>query len=178
MCGKNKLLIRYTHYTLGSPPRVREELDNLRIAKNRKRITPACAGRTPFLNFSIFLPQDHPRVCGKNLYKIVKSIQKVGSPPRVREELHLFVRRVCIARITPACAGRTRKSKHCRIPLQDHPRVCGKNTRRVYENSRGIGSPPRVREERWKNNEQKTLVGITPACAGRTEFWIPLSRCQ
>ena len=52
-----------------------------------------------------------------------------------------------IARITPACAGKTDLSKIQVEQYQDHPRVCGKNMDLLNEDGEGVGSPPRVREK-------------------------------
>ena len=73
-----------------------------------------------------------------------------------------------MARITPACAGRTPLNISAARRPQDHPRVCGKNktTHNVIRVSRG--SPPRVREELYFFIYNIVYIGITPACAGRT----------
>ena len=51
-------------------------------------------------------------------------------------------------RITPACAGRTWRWKLKNGVEEDHPRVCGKNAAAIFFSVLGVGSPPRVREER------------------------------
>ena len=73
----------------------------------RGRITPACAGKTFTRTPEISSCQDHPRVCGKNVEVISPSVMQSGSPPRVREKLNSITDHPKIARITPACAGKT-----------------------------------------------------------------------
>ena len=86
----------------------------------------------------------------------------------MREELHENYADAIFDRITPACAGRTLRCKILPVRLQDHPRVCGKNsvTRTMEKAKRG--SPPRVREEPVRIVDFTRGEGITPACAGRT----------
>ena len=52
--------------------------------------------------------------------------------------------------------------------LQDHPRVCGKNSNREEKEQAVAGSPPRVREKLYTNRKTISDPGITPACAGKT----------
>ena len=53
----------------------------------------------------------------------------VGSPPRVRGKLLDLEGTDELARITPACAGKTMKNGLESNYEQDHPRVCGENIR-------------------------------------------------
>ena len=77
------------------------------VAFKSSRITPACAGKTLIPTLKYFITRDHPRVCGKNVTKVVKDIAKEGSPPRVREKRTLEGFEDGEFRITPACAGKT-----------------------------------------------------------------------
>ena len=70
--------------------------------------------------------------------------------------------------ITPACAGKTNITLGFTIITWDHPRVCGKNALRGLKFPRELGSPPRVREKRFKNYSRDPRPRITPACAGKT----------
>ena len=94
-------------------------------------ITPACAGRTAFCLCTGGKDEDHPRVCGKNCIRRMASLKGVGSPPRVREERFFPSCLAVLGRITPACAGRTRDPAVHRKPNGDHPRVCGKNSKKI-----------------------------------------------
>ena len=90
-----------------------------------------------------------------------------GSPPRVRGEGccgRLFLE---LLGITPACAGRRRRSAGpCAVP-GDHPRVCGEKSRVDRFRQAQPGSPPRVRGEAQLTFTNVAVDGITPACAGR-----------
>ena len=47
-------------------------------------ITPACAGNTDTLDFSVLVAEDHPRVCGEYMGLVEVVQYQMGSPPRVR----------------------------------------------------------------------------------------------
>ena len=107
VCGKNFGHLHSRHAAKGSPPRVREERADLPIPCPLAGITPACAGRTVLVFVVTSFLQDHPRVCGKNLASYKGTVGKMGSPPRVREELTKILEEGEAPGITPACAGRT-----------------------------------------------------------------------
>ena len=86
MCGKNLQPLPRHSLTIGSPPRVREELQLRHKGSQHRRITPACAGRTQNDNDGVMAARDHPRVCGKNYAPNAYRASCEGSPPRVREE--------------------------------------------------------------------------------------------
>ena len=95
------------------------------------------------------------------------STTATGSPPRMREEFHLYAHRVYSAGITPAHAGRMSESSPYWFFHWDHPRACGKNISEEREQELKAGSPPRMREEFNKYPSHKLLWRITPAHAGR-----------
>ena len=72
-----------------------------------RRITPACAGKTPHLRVSRQSAQDHPRVCGENgaVEDVIQLTE--GSPPRVRGKQRRKHDAPPKGGITPACAGKT-----------------------------------------------------------------------
>ena len=128
-------------------------------------------------------------MCGKNVRLMSWVSNKLGSPPRVREKLHVLGERLSCIRITPACAGKTLYSVTSNSLARDHPRVCGKNHNLARLCLFFVGSPPRVREKPeligrpislsgdhprvcGKNFEKIKrrlgIDGITPACAGKT----------
>ena len=131
-------------------------------------ITPACAGKT-FGGFSRSgRAGDHPRVCGENgSGKGAGDVGK-GSPPRVRgKQIFINCREFCKG-ITPACAGKTSDNFLYSARRGDHPRVCGENLRVAAARFFSGGSPPRVRGKHKHSAPCLALVGITPACAGKT----------
>ena len=131
------------------------------------RITPACAGRSEEFRRSDAKYRDHPRVCGEKCRKKFFIRRRRGSPPRVRGEAGPSRPPRPADRITPACAGRSRRSRRWTPTPQDHPRVCGE--KRCLGNAvvPQQGSPPRVRGEGLMGSARMLILGITPACAGR-----------
>ena len=84
VCGENRTLFSDIFRIRGSPPRVRGKQRNLSRLLSQCRITPACAGKTPFALLSPCRLADHPRVCGENGTSICVVPYSSGSPPRVR----------------------------------------------------------------------------------------------
>ena len=132
------------------------------------RITPACAGRRRFGSPRGPRSEDHPRVCGEK--EIIRRYgdEDGGSPPRVRGEASLVDSIPARTGITPACAGRSRKSLARTAGVEDHPRVCGEKVAPSPPAIVAQGSPPRVRGEAVSGNPVTCTPGITPACAGRS----------
>ena len=67
-------------------------------------------------------------MCGKDGVKLKRRRLRLGSPPRVRERQSSSSTPKKLVRITPACAGKTGFTKKNKERIQDHPRVCGKDT--------------------------------------------------
>ena len=78
-------------------------------------------------------------------------------------------------RITPACAGKTRRVASVPPEKRDHPRVCGENPWFGIDGNNQTGSPPRVRGKPVSPATSRRRSRITPACAGKT---IPLPAWQ
>ena len=168
VCGENRTAILYFHNLKGSPPRVRgKPLINLLICYS-SRITPACAGKTHLHAWISCSAGDHPRVCGENCGAVTVSRRILGSPPRVRGKRLGVGCLALIDRITPACAGKTLSSPSLMRGAKDHPRVCGENRLSLRGKHTKAGSPPRVRGKHHVIDFAKEIIGITPACAGKT----------
>ena len=95
------------------------------VSVRRDRITPAYAGKSTDLIFTVRQNQDHPRLCGEKLETGVHGKPTVGSPPPMRgkgiaDSLFRFH-----DRITPAYAGKSAVSKLKASRNRDHPRLCG-----------------------------------------------------
>ena len=76
------LAFRWDH----PPPRVRGKLNHREAGEPCAGITPAYAGKTNSSQFCHPIHWDHPRVCGKNVYQLLRVQLVLGSPPRVREK--------------------------------------------------------------------------------------------
>ena len=152
----------------GSPPRVRGKPRQRLTAAATTGITPACAGKTPLLQSHTNCSRDHPRVCGENPHHHSKRSFDMGSPPRVRGKLTFRSCLPPVSGITPACAGKTPLPELPAGLRRDHPRVCGENLGRSCPWNDISGSPPRVRGKQHSRLMLIRLLGITPACAGKT----------
>ena len=93
-----------------------------------------------------------------------------GSPPRVRGKVPSFILRLNSSRITPACAGKRPRFLWQPGRLWDHPRVCGEKPRFCGQADLVRGSPPRVRGKGWRTVAEALMIGITPACAGKSRL--------
>ena len=153
---------------MGSPPHVRGKPGWNRNADLLHGITPACAGKTLFCGCSLWLSQDHPRMCGENSPTLPSGSNVTGSPPHVRGKP--FILNICglFCGITPACAGKTNPAPVPEINFWDHPRMCGENDVRFLPVVACEGSPPHVRGKLCTWVDHDRIAGITPACAGKT----------
>ena len=105
MCGEQMESTLSKTGKLGSPPRVRGTGQHRVRDRVRQGITPACAGNSFMAYSTAMLTQDHPRVCGEQVWFFQARAKNLGSPPRVRGTAlgAFYVYRV--RGITPACAG-------------------------------------------------------------------------
>ena len=107
-------------------------------------------------------------MCGENLLLVDQVFLTIGSPPRVRgKQINEKTFKVT-GRITPACAGKTSGGLKREVERKDHPRVCGENGANMNFENRREGSPPRVRGKPQHFPLMPYRLGITPACAGKT----------
>ena len=152
----------------GSPPRMRGKGIADDEARAAVGITPACAGKSE--KKVPFLPphQDHPRVCGEKARSICRPLCKMGSPPRMRGKVSVHSAFSPFVRITPACAGKSRRLSHCRSQFWDHPRVCGEKLFRFILVLHPLGSPPRMRGKVIPVHSRSSPPRITPAYAGKS----------
>ena len=91
-CGANAIMASSESSHVGSSPRMRGKLDDLRDMLSRVRIIPAHAGQTgePYV-MRTGMP-DHPRACGANLRSFVLFAGDCGSSPRMRGKRPVIVR--------------------------------------------------------------------------------------
>ena len=168
MCGEQCRSAMLTSASIGSPPRVRGTDNPGSQQRDTPGITPACAGNRYAGISALDAGWDHPRVCGEQVHCNKPYPADGGSPPRVRGTVGqcgiLFPR----LRITPACAGNSRRRiKRCNR-AGDHPRVCGEQVSPFRQLIFTRGSPPRVRGTADWGYTADERIGITPACAGNS----------
>ena len=70
--------------------------------------------------------------------------------------------------ITPACAGNRYPATGTACASEDHPRVCGEQSRKFKNVDKEKGSPPRVRGTELFKGLGFIAKRITPACAGNS----------
>ena len=141
----------------------------IQIRNSLPRITPACAGKTTLFQNRRYSSRDHPRMCGKDDNNCVSVSGILGSPPHVRERPLGQCILMMAVRITPACAGKTGFHSFNASSARDHPRMCGKDANSYSVWQPRLGSPPHVRERPGDALRRHVEVGITPACAGKTQ---------
>ena len=169
MRGEKAIVLHTPSRRMGSPPRARGEAALVTSGAGWWGITPACAGRSLRESSTGFCSQDHPRVRGEKCDLQHESAVGRGSPPRARGEVSQGNGRVVGGGITPACAGRSISDIIYIRCNRDHPRVRGEKALELLGKHLGMGSPPRARGEVEERKAELTAIGITPACAGRSE---------
>ncbi len=167
-----------TSVCVGSPPRARGKVTRIRPNVRHPGITPACAGKRGYPPFPQPHGRDHPRVRGEKgaLFESGGGIQ--GSPPRARGKARRQYQDRGHAGITPACAGKSAKSRTARRWRRDHPRVRGEKPLPHRNNTSQEGSPPRARGKVRYGVHRTGQAGITPACAGKRLKHIPYLLCS
>ena len=91
----------------GSPPHARGRPDPRRRPERRRRITPACAGKTSRRQTRFRGNQDHPRMRGEDAVIRSRRDRNRGSPPHARGRHYGLGIKYMEGGITPACAGKT-----------------------------------------------------------------------
>ena len=166
MCGEKLHFVQEIASNMGSPPRVRGEVQLLHDRVKQLRITPACAGRSNIISIDMSMNWDHPRVRGEKQTHIFSRIRSQGSPPRARGEVARPVAPLKNRGITPACAGRRGRAMRCFYTSRDHPRVCGEKLTGKNGAQTEKGSPPRVRGEAGEPAFPAFHLRITPRVCG------------
>ena len=96
----------------------------------------------------------------------------VGSPPHGRGKGLASHVPALVSRITPAWAGKSHCAAERLSFLKDHPRVGGEKWCNVCNAYQRKGSPPRGRGKVALAHVASLALGITPAWAGKSDFFI------
>ena len=145
VCGENVVSKPNSTSKAGSSPRVRGKLAGELIHRGAAGLIPACAGKTGEFPATPVSAWAHPRVCGENSDRPEDGKRKMGSSPRVRGKLPVFLNNGLVRGLIPACAGKTDSLHSTAIRRPAHPRVCGENTLSLVDGATLAGSSPRVR---------------------------------
>ena len=135
-------------------------------------ITPACAGKSRPITWATSWRRDHPRMCGEKSWHCLAHSARLGSPPHVRGKVPAWLSKRYARRITPACAGKRISGWWTLSRQQDHPRMCGEKRCLIAVRIFSVGSPPHVRGKGCKNHPYTGHSRITPACAGKSDFFV------
>ena len=168
VCGEKAQMVLGLKNRWGSPPRVRGKAQMLPCRPVIEGITPACAGKSVVEVCGRIRCRDHPRVCGEKSSGTSSASSGTGSPPRVRGKGRPTPRPCRSPGITPACAGKRRRSARRATSAWDHPRVCGEKPSYPTFGASAEGSPPRVRGKASMRGHYLLMGRITPACAGKS----------
>ena len=168
MRGEDHVPVRVQGDIRGSPPHARGRRCRLLLERPLKRITPACAGKTPWVCIPWSWETDHPRMRGEDNQPPIEKLAKSGSPPHARGRRFADPAANLPSGITPACAGKTVWSIVLRVMYPDHPRMRGEDFLHSRNRKRGKGSPPHARGRQPMTSALRLRWGITPACAGKT----------
>ena len=147
-CGENCPYFEPVWGDKGSPPRMRGKPARMLLRLLMEGITPADAGKTNIVRYSVHGHEDHPRGCGENFDGLIIHPKQIGSPPRMRGKQQAALMRWTQAGITPADAGKTILQPCFVFFTQDHPRGCGENPPYKECKKCSQGSPPRMRGKR------------------------------
>ena len=162
---------------LRSPPRMRGKVVQLCGHAQNMGITPACAGKSLQCSKEFLRFWDHPRVCGEKGQMVLRSMAFTGSPPRMRGKDGVNDSPQAVTGITPACAGKSEKTRSITTTRRDHPRVCGEKTCSCTYKQLQRGSPPRMRGKDPPAAAMQGCPGITPAYAGKRRSSFPAPWC-
>ena len=168
VCGENSSWEAESVCAAGSSPRVRGKLYDRWRASHDRRLIPACAGKTSWMQAATKSGKAHPRVCGENARAKPGKPSTAGSSPRVRGKQWFDGTGSPTGRLIPACAGKTRGWRAKTRSGRAHPRVCGENARPGTQERFRQGSSPRVRGKLTDAGQEAGDCGLIPACAGKT----------
>ena len=148
VCGENKPAESTGRGHHGSSQRVRGKPVRCSRQSRKRRLIPACAGKTWWMTILSGSRPAHPRVCGENHHAALDQPLGAGSSPRVRGKHVLFDGGPVDGGLIPACAGKTFVGWWAVNFVGAHPRVCGENLQSRIEKITRAGSSPRVRGKR------------------------------
>ena len=168
MGGEKQRMPVRTDKRMGSPPRGRGKGKSKRTLQSKRGITPAWAGKSQRSAAVTFPSEDHPRVGGEKCGEFCKDFLGLGSPPRGRGKVKLLSLIGVTDRITPAWAGKSRRTVCGVFRPEDHPRVGGEKFGVVIRMIAAVGSPPRGRGKDKEEAHKIIDRRITPAWAGKS----------
>ena len=132
------------------------------------RIIPAHAGNSAARSGPGRTCPDHPRACGELLSRVMSSMSRCGSSPRMRGTRLAGACEGFVNRIIPAHAGNSRSDPTACTSTPDHPRACGELPDTGEPEPSPSGSSPRMRGTQLPPLRFRVGVRIIPAHAGNS----------
>ena len=111
MCGEKLATGSRTRKAAGSPPHVRGKESEKPDCDDKRRITPACAGKSGNQPRLMPMRRDHPRMGGEKRQNVLVLLAEAGSPPHGR--------------------GKAPCRLQCFRVNGDHPRMGGEKTKKI-----------------------------------------------
>ena len=108
-------------------------------------------------------------MCGEKRKALIMAQNEPGSPPHVRGKATMVRPTSARTRITPACAGKSKRDDTRGGGGKDHPRMCGEKVVSHRVSTPSSGSPPHVRGKGSRSAQCSKGNRITPACAGKSQ---------
>ena len=168
MRGEKRFCRPWQPRSRGSPPLARGKVPIAFLFVLRLRITPACAGKSGNLIYTVLKVRDHPRLRGEKIIFYNVGAVVYGSPPLARGKERKNFYRLDWIGITPACAGKSKEIIVYPLAFWDHPRLRGEKLSVPYLLRHTNGSPPLARGKVSMLFLVCSVTGITPACAGKS----------
>ena len=156
------------HALFGSSPRGRGKLIPRAGIPGVAGLIPARAGKTTIASLALRGNAAHPRAGGENIQAAVSVVVEWGSSPRGRGKLSEMQAVGYQWRLIPARAGKTQRQVLCAYAHSAHPRAGGENTERRRGGELLGGSSPRGRGKRLRTTQERRLLRLIPARAGKT----------
>ena len=160
----------------GSSPLTRGKPRAARIARSRKRLIPAHAGKTSGALIVSTVTRAHPRSRGENEWDWEPDQWLRGSSPLTRGKQRTSRRGNRRTGLIPAHAGKTSFPAGSGAKRRAHPRSRGENHSPHLTSSTAVGSSPLTRGKRNMSPTSSAPAGLIPAHAGKTQrgCWVRL----
>ena len=166
--GENTYVVTPWCYAEGSSPLTRGKPGVARLARNRRRLIPAHAGKTHSSEPDLNGGGAHPRSRGENEIIMTDTIKPTGSSPLTRGKRSVEPLLHERGGLIPAHAGKTLGAAPGRGGAWAHPRSRGENFSSSAGAAGAAGSSPLTRGKLHDPGQEGHRPGLIPAHAGKT----------
>ena len=127
VCGEHRRRLRRLAWLVGSSPRMRGTLREIRALSPGRGVIPTCVGSTQAQTRSCCIRSAHPHVCGEHTDISLHTSLLRGSSPRVWGALARTPQERRRRRLIPTCVGSTLVQRFSTLSRSAHPHVCGEH---------------------------------------------------